>query len=101
MPRAFRENPRNTNLNATAKIQHEFAFCQYEAYVCVDPDNKIKEISKDDNIGYGQLTIESTIIGNVDKRVFSRDNVLNLRFPKSSIAQPNILTVTKINDEKP
>ena len=100
MPRAFRENPLNTNLIATAKIQHEFAFGQYEAYVCVDPDNKIKEISKDDNIGYGQLTIESTIIGNVDKRVFSRDNVLNLRFPKSSIAQPNILTVTKINDDK-
>ena len=99
MPRAFTQNPLNTNPIVTAKIQHEFTFGQYEAYIWIDPDNKIKEISKDDNIGYGQLMIESTIIGDVDKRIFSRDNVLNLRFPKSSIAQPKILTITKVNDE--
>jgi hypothetical protein len=99
MPRAFIQNPLNTNPIVTAKIQHEFTFGQYEAYIWIDPDNKIKEISKDDNIGYGQLMIESTIIGDVDKRIFSRDNVLNLRFPKSSIAQPKILTITKVNDD--
>ena len=99
MPRAFIQNPLNTNPIVTAKIQHEFTFGQYEAYIWIDPDNKIKEISKDDNIGYGPLMIESTIIGDVDKRIFSRDNVLNLRFPKSSIAQPKILTITKVNDD--
>jgi hypothetical protein len=43
--------------------------------------------------------IETLIIGDVDKRIFSRDNVLNLRFPKSSLAQPKILTITKVNDD--
>ena len=99
MPRAFKQDPLNTNPIVTAKIQHEFTFGQYEVYIWVDPDNKIKEISKDDNIGYGQLMVESTIIGDADKRIFSRDNVLNLRFPKSSIAQPKILTLSKVNSD--
>ena len=100
MPRAFTQDPLNTNPIVTAKIQHEFTFGQYEAYVWIDPDNKIREISRDDNIGYGQLRVESTLIGDIDKRIFSRDNVLNLRFPKSSIAQPKILTVAMVGNNK-
>ncbi len=113
-PLAFKETPLNTNWIATATIQHELEIGVHEIFTWVDPvfdsdvdtsetksiQGKIREGNETDNINTRRISVQGTVVGRADRRIFSQDGIIDFRVPARNIPQPAVLTITPLSSRE-
>ena len=89
---AYTPDPLNTNPIATVEIPVSLRNGIHDVFVCVDPifgegdePGKVLENNEKDNIGYRQLTVSGSIVGEVPARVASVDGGLRIIAPAGAI----------------
>ena len=98
---AYTPDPLNTNPIATATIPISLRSGIHDIFVYVDPifdeadqHGKVRENNENDNIGYKQLTVASTIIGEAPARVSSIDGGIRIATPAGVVEdKSSVLTV--------
>lgn len=101
---AYTPDPLNTNPIATVAIPVSLRRGIHDIFVYVDPvfseadqHGKVRENNEQDNIGYKQLTVASSIIGEVPGQVASIDGGIRLATPAGVLEnKSSLLTVQPI-----
>lgn len=104
---AYTPNPLNTNPIATAAIPISLRSGTHDVFVYIDPifseagqPGKVLESNEQDNIGYRQLTVSGSIIGEVAARTVSADGGIRIATPAGVVAdKSSLLTVFPIDSE--
>ena len=113
-PLAFKETPLNTNWIATATIQHELEIGVHEIFTWVDPvydsdvdtsqtnfkQGKLREGNETDNINGRRISVQGTVVGQADRRIFSQDGIMDFRVPARNIPQPAVLTIAPLSSRE-
>ena len=107
-PRAFRDRPLNTNWIATATLKHELSIGNHEVFVYVDPVfnstempyGKLREGHEKDNITSRLIPVQSILIGQRDRHIFSQDTTIDFRIPAHAVPQLAVLTITPLNSQQ-
>ena len=101
---AYTPDPLNTNPIATVAIPISLRSGIHDVFVYVDPifseadqQGKVVESNEQDNIGYRQLTVSGSIIGDVPARTTSVDGGIRIVTPaKVAADKPALLTILPI-----
>ena len=107
-PRAFRARPLNTSWIATATLKHELLIGNHEVFVYVDPVfnstempyGKLREGDEKDNITSRLIPVQSVLVGQRDRHIFSQDATINFRIPAHAVPQLAVLTITPLNSQQ-
>ncbi|RKU18952.1 hypothetical protein C6501_02000 [Candidatus Poribacteria bacterium] len=101
---AYTPDPLNINPIATVAIPISLRSGIHDVFVYVDPifseadqQGKVVESNEQDNIGYRQLTVSGSIVGDVPARTVSVDGGIRIVTPAEVVAdKPSLLTVLPI-----